>query len=110
MSLKHVVFSSTFPSHLSCSVSTSAVNLVYNVELISKLCCLNDPNSQETDYIKHVKEDGKKKQNILCPVCKLLCVLFNNKHICDLDVIQPVINVSIFFIHGQFPLKVRNAM
>jgi len=86
------------------------VNLVYIVEFISKLCCLNDPNNQETGYIKHVKGDGKKKQNILFPVCKLLRVLFNDKCIFEFNVIQPVINVSIFFIHGQFPLKVRKVV
>lgn len=86
------------------------MNIVHIVEFISELCCSNDPNDQETDYIKHVKDHGKKKQNILFPVCKLLHVLFNDKQVFELNVIQPVINVSIFFIHGQFPLEVRKAV
>lgn len=111
MSLKNVLFSSTtFLTLLSCSISASAENLVYIVEFTSKLCCLNGPNNQESDYIKDVKDDGDKKHNIIFSVCKLLCVHFNDKCVFELNVIQPGINVNIFFIHGQFPLKVSKAV
>lgn len=100
VSLKHVVFSSTtFPTHFSCSLSASAVHLVYTVEFISKLCCLNGPNNLETDYMKHIKDDGKKKQNILFPLRKTLHVLYSDKCLSELNVIQPVINMSVFPSH-----------
>lgn len=104
VSLKHVAFSSTtFLTHISYSFSTSAVHLVYIVEFISKLCCLNDPNNQETDYIKHIKDDGKEKQNILFPL-KTLHALFNDKCLFELNGIQPVINMSVFPSHmANFP-------
>lgn len=109
VSLKHVVFSrTTFLTHFSCSLSASAVHLVYIVEFISKLFCLNDPNNQETDYIKHIKDDGKKKQNILFPLGKALHVLFNDKCLFELNVIQPVINMSVFPSHmANYPWKSR---
>lgn len=105
VALKHVIFSSTtFLTHFSCSFSSSAVHLVYIVEFINKLCCLNDPNNQETDYIKHIKDDGRKDQNILFPLHKTLHVLFNDKCLFELNVIQPVINMSLFPSHmANFP-------
>lgn len=39
--------------HLSCSLPASAVTLVYTAEFICSLSCLNVPNNQESDYIKH---------------------------------------------------------
>lgn len=111
MSLKHDLFSSTtFLTLLACSVSASAENLVLIVEYTSKFYCLNGPNNQESDYIKDIKDDGDKKQNIIFSVCKLLYVHFNDKCVFELNVIQPVINVSIFFIHDQFPLKISKAV
>lgn len=109
MSLKHVVFSSTtFLTHFSCSLSTTPVRLVYIVEFINQLCCSNDPNNQETDYIKRSKDDGKKKQNILFLLGKTLHVLFNDKCLFELNVIQPVINMSVFPSHmANFPWKSR---
>lgn len=95
-----------FLTHLSCSRSSSAVNFVYVVEFISKLCCLNGLNDQETGYIKHVKDDGKKKQNILFPVGKLLCVLFNDKCVFGLKVIQPVITCQ-YFLH-TWPISLES--
>lgn len=54
---------------------------------------------QETDHMKHVKDDGKKKQNILPPGCELLLVLFNDKCIFELNVLQPVISMPLFSSH-----------
>lgn len=90
-------------TNFSCSLS-SAVHLVYIVEFINKLCSLNDLNNQETDSIKHIKGGGKKKQNMLFPLHKTLHVLFNDKCLFELNVIQPVINMSLFPSHmANFP-------
>lgn len=72
---------------LSCSVPASAVTLVYTAEFICKLSCLNVPNNQETDCIKHLKNNSKKKEKILLLVCNILGVLLNDDSIFELNAI-----------------------